>query len=456
LQGVDSDPNKLKEIINHTTKSKSFSTEEINYHKDGTKKWLNLDINPVFDKDGKLTNYIAIETDITKNKKNQKALEEAKEKAERATKAKAQFLSTMSHEIRTPMNAVVGMSNLLLEENLTPTQREYLDTLKFSSDNLLNLINDIPDFSKIEAGRIEFESIQFNLHELIKGIKESNSYAANEKGISLNMTWDADLPEILIGDPTRLGQILNNLASNAVKFTESGGVTISASQDKEVESVISVRFEVKDTGVGIPQNNLNSIFESFTQSDVYVTRKYGGTGLGLTLTKQLVDLQNGEIYIQSAVKKGSTFVVKLNFSRPDTAHHKVTRTNDSGKNLKGYRILLVEDNQKNQFVAARFLQKWHCEYEIVENGEEALTIFDKVNFDLILMDIQMPVKDGYETTKEIRKNSSEKFRSIPIIALTAGNIMEVQNEAFQVGMDDFVTKSFNPDELYSKIKKQLF
>lgn len=455
LQGPESDPETLKKILAHTSQAKGFNAEVINYHKNGTKKWLKLVINPVFDDDGKLTNFIAIETDITDNKIIQKELEESKEKAERASNAKAQFLSTMSHEIRTPMNAVIGMSNLLLDEKLTDKQREYLNTLKFSSDNLLNLINDILDFSKIEAGRVEFENIEFNLRHLINGIKESNSYMAMEKGIAMKMKWQNNLPEVLIGDPTRLAQILNNLTGNAVKFTESGGVTINTTLVAEKKDSFVIQFDVVDTGIGISEKNLDTIFDSFTQSDIFVTRKYGGTGLGLTITKQLVDLQKGKIAVSSHIGEGSTFSVQLRFGKPKSKIISKSTTSQGGENLENIRILLVEDNQINQFVAVKFLDKWKCQYDIAENGEIALDYLSQSSYDLILMDLQMPVMDGYDATREIRNEQSKYYRDIPIIALTAGSILEVQNEAFEIGMNDFITKPFNPDELYAKIKKHL-
>ena len=455
LQGPESEPGTLHQINERASNQESFSTEVINYHKDGTKKWLKLDLNPVFDDEGNLTNFISIETDITETKLNERALEEAKEKAESAARAKAHFLSTMSHEIRTPMNAVIGMSNLLLEEDLPARQREYIDTLKFSSDNLLNLINDILDFSKIEAGKINFESIQFDLHHLVKGIRESNTYMAQEKGITVDVLWDEQLPEHVYGDPTRLGQILNNLTSNAVKFTERGGVTIDISLSEETTKHQTIVFAVRDTGIGIAPEDMDSIFDSFTQSDIYVTRKYGGTGLGLTITKQLVELQAGKIRVDSKVGEGSVFTVTLQFDKVIAKGKLASKKRNEQASLEGYKILLVEDNQVNQFVAAKFLDKWKCSYQIAENGQQALDVLESHQFDLILMDLQMPVKDGFATTRHLRSSGHSHHRHVPIIALTAGNVMEVHHEAMEAGMNDFVTKPFNPIELFAKISKQL-
>lgn len=455
LQGPESNPATLHHINSSAGRKESFTTEVINYHKDGTKKWLQLDFNPVFNDAGQLTNFISIETDITANKLNQSALEEAKEKAESASQAKAQFLSTMSHEIRTPMNAVVGMSNLLLEEELSPKQREYLDTLKFSSDNLLNLINDILDFSKIEAGKIDFEHIRFDLHQLARGIRESNAYIAQEKGISLEVNYAPNVPQFVLGDPTRLGQILNNLTSNAVKFTETGSVALSLDMIIEEPDRFEIQFAVRDTGIGIAKEELDNIFDSFTQSDVYVTRKYGGTGLGLTITRQLVELQHGHIKVTSKEGEGSVFTVTLHFDKAEPVGKAKNTSPRKQDSLEGFKILLVEDNQVNQFVAARFLEKWKSYYDIAENGQEALDLLEYSNYDLILMDIQMPVKDGFDTTRALRSSDKQQHREIPIIALTAGNVLEIQNEAMEIGMNDFVTKPFNPVELYSKISKHL-
>jgi len=419
-------------------------------------KWFSLALNPVHDKAGKLTHFVAVGTDITKSKNDQIALIQAKEKAEEASRVKAQFLSVMSHEIRTPMNAVLGMSNLLMEEELTDKQRKYLDTLKFSSDHLLNLINDILDFSKIEAGKIELEEIRFDLNMLINGIRESYRYKTSEKGIGLQIKWGEEVPHLMVGDPTRLGQILNNLVGNAVKFTKQGLVEVSCQKEEEDDDYVYLRFDVMDTGIGIPDDYKDSLFERFTQSDSRVNRKYGGTGLGLAITKQLVELQKGTLSVESMVEQGSTFTVRMKFGKlKENEDLNAKGKIGNEKSLEGIKILLVEDNEINQFVAGKFLEKWHSSYDIAENGDVALNSLSNNNYDLVLMDIQMPVKDGYETTRIIRKSKNSGFDEIPIIALTAENIQEIMGEAFQVGMNDFVTKPFNPDELYRKIVKNL-
>lgn len=456
LSGKKSDQNAIDELIRGKKEGIGVKAELVGYHKDGTEKWIRVALNPVQDKNKKITHFVAVGSDITKSKNDRIALIQAKEKAEEASRVKAQFLSVMSHEIRTPMNAVLGMSNLLMEEKLTNKQHEYLDTLKFSSDQLLNLINDILDFSKIEAGKIELEEIEFDLFSLINGIKESYSFKAADKGIQLKTNWGDSVPHHMVGDPTRLGQILNNLMGNAVKFTEKGLVELVCTKESEDWDFIYLKFEVKDTGIGISDKYKDSIFEQFTQSDARVNRKYGGTGLGLAITKQLVELQNGTLAVESVEEQGSSFMVWLKFGKVK-AHVSMPLVGRKGneKSLEGIKILLVEDNEINQFVAGKFLEKWNGSFDIAENGEIALNALDRKNYDLVLMDIQMPVKDGYETTRTIRKSNSI-YSQIPIIALTAENVQEITSEVFKVGMSDIITKPFNPDELYSKIKKHLF
>ncbi len=377
----------------------------------------------------------------------------AKQKAEEAAIAKQQFLSTMSHEIRTPLNAVIGMTHLLLQEDPREDQLEYLNALKFSGENLLVLINDILDFSKIDAGKVFFEEISFNIKELLNGIKQTFIYRAEEKGLKLMVRVDPGIADFVLGDSTRLNQVLTNLIGNAIKFTEKGWVKIEITFVKETNQLVEIEFSVEDTGIGIPANKLEYIFESFTQAGTDTTRKYGGTGLGLAISRKLLELQNSELKVESAPGKGSRFFFTLTFkkSRKKTTKVLTMDMEEKFNQLKGKRILHVEDNEVNQIVAEKLLVKKGMEVNHAGNGNEALKKLAKNEYDLILMDLHMPEMNGYEAAQVIRNSSDPKIRSIPIIAITASVMIEVQEKVKESGMNDFILKPFNPNELYQKI-----
>ncbi|RDC63219.1 PAS domain-containing hybrid sensor histidine kinase/response regulator [Adhaeribacter pallidiroseus] len=397
---------------------------------------------------------LIIAKDITRQKQTEQELIEAKNKAEAANEAKSQFLSTMSHEIRTPMNAVIGFTHLLLNNEPRADQEEYLKVLRFSADNLLTLINDILDFSKIEAGKIEFEKIDFNPKKLIGSICNAFQQKADEKGLRLKLLLDQDLPAAIKGDPVRLSQILTNLISNAVKFTKEGSVVVSAEVVKSNQTQTIINFRVTDTGIGIQADKLDIIFESFTQAKSDTTREYGGSGLGLTIIKHLLRLQGSEIFVESQINKGTTFYFDLAF---DNSIRQISANTaleiPVSRSLKGTRLLIAEDNQINIFLVKQFLDQWEIDYDIAENGLIAFDLVTSNDYDLILMDLQMPEQDGYDTTLAIRQLPDEKFQKIPIIALTASAMLDIQDRAFQVGMNDYVSKPFNPDELFNRIVK---
>lgn len=381
-------------------------------------------------------------------------LEDTRIQLEQSTKAKSEFLATMSHEIRTPMNAIMGMTHLLQKDQPRKDQLEPLNILDFSGKTLLTLIDDVLDFSKIEAGRLEFERTEFDLHSLVGTIIETFKAQASEKEIDLKSSIDEEIHNVLIGDPARLTQIINNLLSNAVKFTENGFVELSVKQVSESEENVSVQFIVRDTGIGIPEDRVETIFESFTQASGSTKRLYGGTGLGLSISKQLTELQGGTLQLETEVDKGTTFFVDLSFEKgdPEALIEVVSEDVQSDEaRIRGKHILLAEDNVVNQKVMLRFLERWEIQLTIVENGQEAIERLQNEDFDLILMDLQMPVMDGYEATTRIRKLTEPKKRDIPIIALTAAALKEVKEEVYASGMNDFVTKPFNPGELQQKI-----
>lgn len=418
-------------------------------------KALNPDVElKISDSDEDLIHIISFLQDrITKAKELEVELINSKELAEKAAMAKAQFLSIMSHEIRTPMNAVIGFTHLLIHQDPKPEQKEFLGFLKFSAENLLVLINDILDFSKIEAGKIEFEQVDFSVTDLIKNTRLSLLQKANEKNIQIKLMMDQDMPNAIIGDPVRLGQILTNLVSNAVKFTHKGKVTITASLAEENEDASTIGFEIADTGIGIMPDKIDHIFESFSQASTDTTRKYGGTGLGLTITKRLLQLLGSDIAIKSEYGVGSVFNFSLTFKN---SKKQLSSTSDSDefyalKSLKGTRLLIAEDNQINVILAKQFMKQWDVECDVAENGEIALMLVQTHDYDMVLMDLQMPEMDGYQTTTAIRNLGGNKYQNLPIIALTALAMLDIQDMAFTVGMNDYVSKPFNPNELHRKI-----
>ncbi|MFA4870130.1 MAG: ATP-binding protein [Pedobacter sp.] len=421
---------------------------------DGQIRYIHAIGKPLVNESGKVIKLFGAIIDITAQKNSENELIMAKDLAEQAATAKSQFLATMSHEIRTPMNAVIGFTNLLLLKDPNPEQLEYLKVLKFSGDNLLVLINDILDFSKMEEGRVTFEVINFSIPELLENIRLSFLQKAREKGLELKLSIDAELSEIVMGDPVRLGQILTNLINNAIKFTSKGKVSISAffvSRNK-VQTIIN--FEVTDTGIGIPKDKMEFIFERFTQANADTNRKYGGTGLGLAITKRLVELQGGNIQVESTPEIGSSFKFSLSFKNGSNesiiAREFVPLK--ALKNLKGVKVLMAEDNEINVILVKQFMKLWQVECDVVGNGLLALQQVQIKDYDMIFMDLQMPVMDGYQSATAIRALSGDKFKKLPIIALTASAMLDVQYKAFDSGMNDYISKPFKPEELFHKIE----
>lgn len=381
----------------------------------------------------------------------------AKQKAEEATLAKSNFLSNMSHEIRTPMNAVIGMTHILKEENPREDQREHLDTIMFSAENLLVIINDILDYSKMEAGRMVIERTNFDIKEVINNIYKTLAPKAKDKQLLFQLDMEQDIPRYLVGDPTRLTQVLINLINNAIKFTEEGKIMLTIRlQGKTKNGEAKVHFEVKDTGIGIPKEKHKAIFESFSQADEHTTRVFGGTGLGLAITKRLVGLQGGVIKLQSELGKGSTFSFYLPYPLGEAPQETLVETKNvlKEKGIEGVeRILIVEDNVFNVKVVKRILKFWDMEIDIAGDGYEALEKVRQKDYNIVLMDLQMPRMDGYEATATIRSWEEHKYQSLPIIALSASALADFRQRAFDVGMNDFLTKPFKPKDLYQTIER---
>lgn len=391
-----------------------------------------------------------LEEQIQKTKELETELIHAKEVAERAAKAKADFLSVMSHEIRTPLNAIIGISHLLSEDEKLPSQVENLHVLSFAADNLLNLINDILDFGKIDEGKILFSEKNIDIRRLISRIKTANRIRAEERGNILKLMIDEDLPVLVKGDDVRLGQVLNNLISNAIKFTFEGSIIIEVRLQKMLEDHLDVYFSVTDSGIGIDPSKQQLIFERFTQANAEITREFGGSGLGLAITKKLLNLQQSEIYVESQPGKGSTFHFVLRFKKADTETAGDTIKLEKGRgNLNGIKVLLVEDVEFNVVVAEKMLTNWNAVVDLAENGLKAVEKARGNEYNIILMDLQMPVMDGYTASKSIR----EFNMAIPIIALTASSSVDIQQKVYDFGMTGYLSKPFNPDELFETIYK---
>lgn len=437
-------------FTNPTSRGMGIGLDFFGLHKSGKEFPAEVGLSPINTDEGPMV--LASIIDITERKANDKLLREAKEKAEQSSHAKQEFLSIMSHEIRTPLNAVLGITQMLADENPKKSQIEQLRVLKFSANNLLSLINNILDFSKIEAGKIQFEKINFNFHELINGVMDSFMHEAKEKSLSIHSTLDTNIPEYLVGDPTRLTQILNNIINNAIKFTEKGKVDFNIKILPTSESELELLFEVSDTGIGIAKENLEEIFESFSQAHTSITRRFGGSGLGLAICKRLVEMLGGKISVESELGKGSAFRFTLSFAKGEVPVHRegIPAVFPHEAGLKGLKILIVEDNLPNMALAKKMISKWGANVDCAENGKEAVEKIKEIKYDLVLMDLQMPVMDGYEATREIRKMGFSS-RDLPVIALTAFATSEDKAHASKEGMNDFISKPIDSRELYRKI-----
>ena len=376
----------------------------------------------------------------------------ARKKAEEAAQSKQLFMSTMSHEIRTPLNEVIGITNLLLQGNPREDQMEYIKALKFSGNHLLTLVNDVLDYNKMESGKIIFEQTQFNLSDFLNEIMRSYSFRSKAKNLSFDIKKASDLPAEVIGDPIRLNQILSNLLSNALKFTNHGSIQVQVKELDRTDHQSKLEFIVTDTGIGIPKDKHFMIFDSFTQASSDTTRHFGGTGLGLAICKKLIELQGGTISVESEPEKGSTFRFVLSFGILEKGvQSQNVEVPESFTGLEGKKILVAEDNKINFFVANKFLIGWGISVTHAENGQIALDILEKEDFDLILMDLHMPVMDGIEATRIIRKSDNQKIKNIPIVALTAAIMSESHDKIEDLKINDYVLKPFKPHDLFQRI-----
>jgi signal transduction histidine kinase/CheY-like chemotaxis protein len=375
---------------------------------------------------------------------------EAKEKAEESTKLKEAFLANMSHEIRTPMNAIIGFSDILSKGNLEEKEMEYVRTIKTAGENLLTIINDILDISKIEAGMMTFEEHTFSVKDIFKSLSVMLMGRAKEKELDLEFVCGPYVPENLLGDPTRLTQIIINLAGNAIKFTQKGKILVTARVNQDVHDSVMLEFSVKDTGIGISTDKLEHIFERFRQAESHITRKYGGTGLGLSIAKQLVELQGGKLSVESIFKEGSVFSFSIPYKKSVEVVHatEVVGEKFNMEALSDLKILLVEDNQLNVKLILSLFSEYNLNLQVAENGSVGIEKLKEHDFDIILMDMEMPVMNGYEAATIIRNDL--KYR-IPIIAMTAHAMAGEKERCLSLGMNDYISKPINANLLFEKI-----
>jgi PAS domain S-box-containing protein len=419
---------------------------------DGTRKSIEASAALMRDADGEPIGFRGIAQDMTERKKAQEELKKAKKEADEANRTKGQFLANMSHEIRTPMNAIMGMTHLALQTKLSPKQHDYLNKIKTSADFLLSIINDILDFSKIEAGKLEMESVDFNLDEVMHNLAPVVIMKSQEKE-NLEVLFDIaqNVPRLLKGDPLRLGQVLLNLASNAVKFTEEGEIIISARLIKDEKDQASLEFSVSDTGVGLTQAQTDNLFEAFTQADTSTTRKHGGTGLGLSICKSLVEMMGGEIRVESEPDRGSTFIFTANFGRSEQKEKKVL---EPSPDLRGMRVLVVDDNASSREILMGMLESFSFEVSLAASGEEGLRELEDASeerpYDLVLMDWKMPGMNGIEASRRIKNHPG--LAKIPtIIMVTAYSRESIMRQADQIGLEGFLVKPVSPSVLFDTI-----
>ena len=451
--------NVFKEVVKEktlNTKNRFDESFKIIRQNDGEERWVKVLGEFQYDEEGKPTHMLGTMQDVTERKKNKQELIKAKDLAEELLNIKGDFLSNMSHEIRTPLNAILGFTRLLKETDLNEEQNEMLEAINFSGKNLLVIVNDILDFSKIEANKMTFEGVLFSMNEAVKSALHLLILKAEEKNIDLVFSVDSSISDQLKGDPTRLNQILINLIGNAIKFTEKGSVVLDVKLISDKTTFSEIEFVVTDSGIGIAREKLDSIFESFNQASNDTNRKFGGSGLGLTITKKLIELQGGNIKVESELNKGSKFSFTLFFEKVQNKVSQEQPTENlfsiNSDFLIGKKIIMAEDILINQLLVSKIFQKWNCQLDIVNDGKEVVHQLSNQEYDLVLMDLQMPIMDGYEATKLIRE---EKESQIPIVALSAHASRTEKEKCLNYGMNALVSKPIDEEVLLFEMYKWL-
>ncbi|REK17680.1 MAG: response regulator [Planctomycetota bacterium] len=455
LGGPQADPAAAQELQTAIRSGRGLNQEVLQYRKDGKSYWASLSITPVFGEDARTTRWIALAADITKKRQAQDALENAKQSAEAASQAKSDFLANMSHEIRTPMNAIIGMTELALDTNLTNDQREYLGTVKDSAESLMQLLNDILDLSKIEAGRLDIDQVAFSLPQLIQDLTRPLAHRAGQKGVEFTWHVYPDVPELLVGDPVRLRQVMLNLIDNAIRFTAEGGIALSVESQWQTEKAVSLHFRVQDTGIGIATDKLQKIFDAFTQADTSTTRKYGGTGLGLAISSQLVELMGGRIWAQSEVDQGSTFHVTLPFL---LAEAEVSGLPDPGELLLAEkRVLIVDDCDADRQFLVDQLELMGMQPTACDSGRAALATIEgnrgSAPFSIVLLDASMPAWNGFDVARRILERSSN--HSTIIMLLTPESLERDTARCRELGLSTYLIKPISPNELKDALLLEL-
>lgn len=445
----------FQNLINlNRPESNTFSKTLESLDKKGKKIWLKFTIRCIKSDGNHIDGYIGTIANISNQKRTEQQLIRSREKEIKANKAKGEFLSTMSHEIRTPLNAVIGIAHLLLLEDPKKEQIENLETLKYSSEHLLGVVNDILDYDKIASGSLELEEANFSLKQVLTTVESIFSNVADKKGISFNIEKDALLQDSMIGDSTRLSQILTNLVSNAIKFTKEGEVTLQVKVLAENTENSKLAFTVTDTGIGIPDDKIEKIFESFAQANPSTTRLYGGTGLGLAICQKLLEMMGTSLMVESVFGTGSSFSFEVSLKKGNPIASLFEEDLQNGEvvdiySLQGRKFLVVDDNKINLLVVEKFLKKWGVDFDIATNGQIAVEQAENNVYDLILMDLQMPVMDGYDASVAIRASQRPNNQTVPIYALSASTANAVKTDLLQFGINGLITKPFNPDELFS-------
>ncbi len=435
----------VQELDSALSAGHGLNQEILHTRKDGRTYWASLSITPAFDEEGKLHRWIGIASDATRQRREQEQLQQAKEAAEDANQVKSEFLANMSHEIRTPMNAIIGMAELALDTGLDEEQREYVGTILDSAENLSSLLNDIIDLSKIEARKLSIEIVAFDLKELLGALIKAFSFQAKHVDCELKLHIEDNMPQFVYGDPTRIRQVIANLVGNAIKFTTDGTVTVTASVKRKSKHRTRIAIAVDDTGIGISEEKLSQIFEAFTQADSSITRRFGGTGLGLTISQQLVELMGGKLRASSKLGEGSTFTFELSL-KPSEPITKTPVEEQNGETLRSLSVLVTDDNRANRSLARRILEKAGHEAAESADGQQTLEMLRTSQFDAVLMDVQMPEMDGLETTALIRQRADIQPQPY-VIAVTAHAMKGDRERCIAAGMDAYITNPLRSRQL---------